>query len=510
MVGLWNRQLTTYPDSSRRYLYLAIVVLATIVLYYQLYIQYGVSTEVIKHYGMTFTYFVYVSVVANIVGAFASLLAGLADRWGRANLVVYGLLAVGLLTAFGLPNAPDKLSYLVLFSAVAFVEGMILVATPALVRDFSPQLDRASAMAYWTMGPVIGSLIVTAVVSGTYTGTTSWQDETRYAGFTGLATFLVALFGLRELAPTLRDQIMVTLRDRTLVEARAKGLHTEAVVHGQWRQMLRLDIVGPAFGIAVYLLLYYAAVGSFVIFFATVFSYPAQRTNSLLNWYWAANAIALIAAGLMSDLVKVRKPFMLIGALGSIVLTILLALRTVAPHTSYYTFALILLGVGVSVASRTRHGWRASPRPSSGTIRRPRRPGSLSTHGPCAPSSPCQQPSYRSSSTASPHWSITVPLCNKHQPKPRPPSRSSIRIQRFSRNWPSIRGGTRRPHYSSRQSKKSVCQDCGQCSRPTPHWRCSIATARACKPPRSATPAGGRSGGGSVWRVRLCSSRSSS
>ncbi len=38
---------------------------------------------------------------------------------------------------------------------VISVEGIILVATPALIRDFSPQVGRGAAMAFWTMGPVL-------------------------------------------------------------------------------------------------------------------------------------------------------------------------------------------------------------------------------------------------------------------------------------------------------------------------------------------------------------------
>jgi MFS family permease len=345
---LWDRQLSTYPNSARRYWYLGVVVAATIVLYYQLYIQYAVSTAIISHYQMTFTFFVYISVVANIIGAFSSLLAGLADRWGRANLVIYGLLSAGLITAFGLPNAPGKLSYLVLFCAVSFVEGMILVATPALVRDFSPQLGRASAMGYWTMGPVVGSLVVTAVVSRTFGGSTTWQDEIRYAGLTGLVMFVIAVLTLRELAPGLRAQVMVTLRDRALVEARARGLDPDVLLRHQWRQMLRLDVAGSAFAISVALLLYFAAVGSFVIYFATVFRYSPQRTNALLNWYWVSDALALVAVGYLSDRLKVRKPFMLIGVVASIVATVAFATRAQHPQTSYYSFALILTAVGIA------------------------------------------------------------------------------------------------------------------------------------------------------------------
>src|ERR1017187_10499106 len=140
--GLWRRQLNHYPDTKHRATYLGIVVLASIILYYELYIQGSVATNIIAQYGMTFRYFVFVSVIGNAIGAFASLAAGLADRWGRANLVAYGLLVTGALIAFGLPNASSKVVYLILFAFVSLVEGVVLVATPALIRDFSPQLGR--------------------------------------------------------------------------------------------------------------------------------------------------------------------------------------------------------------------------------------------------------------------------------------------------------------------------------------------------------------------------------
>jgi hypothetical protein len=86
-------------------------------------------------------------VIGNAVGAFASLGAGLADRWGRANLVVGGLLLSGLLIAFAMLAASSKAEYTVVFELVGTVEGAVLVATPALVRDFSPQVGRGVAKA---------------------------------------------------------------------------------------------------------------------------------------------------------------------------------------------------------------------------------------------------------------------------------------------------------------------------------------------------------------------------
>ena len=182
-IRLPGRQLAHYPETGPRYFYLGVVVLATIVQYYDLYITYAVSTAAIAHYGMTFTFFVYIGVAGGVAGAFASLVAGLADRWGRASLVVGGLLVVGVLVAFVLPEAPNKWTFLLLFAAVSVVEGMVLVATPALIRDFSPQLGRASAMGFWTMGPVLGSVVVTEVTAHTFKGATTFQDEIRWAGY---------------------------------------------------------------------------------------------------------------------------------------------------------------------------------------------------------------------------------------------------------------------------------------------------------------------------------------
>ncbi|MGW3136988.1 MFS transporter [Streptomyces sp. NPDC001139] len=346
LTRLYRRDLADYPPTGRRMAYLAIVVVTTVVLYYMLYIQYAVATSIITHFDMTYRYFVWVSVIGNAIGAFASLVAGLADRWGRANLVVYGLLIASLLVFFGLPNAASKSAYMVLFALVSFIEGIVLVATPALIRDFSPQLGRATAMGYWTMGPVIGSLVVTTVTSNTL-DTATWQDELRYSAMAGFVVFVVAIFALRELSPALRDQTMVSLRDRALVEARARGLDTEAVRRGEWRQMMRLDVLGSAFAIAVFLLLYYAAVGNFVVYFATTFGYTEQRTNALANWYWGANAIALVLVGLLSDRLKVRKPFMIVGAVGSIAVTAIFATRATHLTTDYYTFAWLFIGIGV-------------------------------------------------------------------------------------------------------------------------------------------------------------------
>ena len=350
--ALWYRQVDHYPDTAPRVLYLAIVVLATIILYYQLYVPGAVAPQILSQYHMSFHFYVDVTVVLNAIGAFTSVLAGLADRWGRANLVAYGLGITALLTLFALPHAPNGWAFAVAFCAIGFVEGIILVATPALVRDFSPQLGRASAMGFWTLGPVVGSLVVAEIASHTLGHLVAWQDQFTICGIVGIVVFLLALFFLRELSPKLRDQLMVSMRDRALIEARAQGIDVQAALRNPWRQVVRPDVVLSAIAISVLLIIYYTAVGFNPIYFETNFGFSASQANALGNWWWAADAIALIVVGILSDRLRVRKPFMIVGAVGSAVMTIIYLRDATAHHTSYYTLAwtVALLAVFTAIA----------------------------------------------------------------------------------------------------------------------------------------------------------------
>ena len=353
---LHKRELPAYPADGARRFYLLLVVAITVALYYELYVSGGVAVLMLEHFEMPFNYFVTILAVSNLVGAFASLLAGFCDRFGRANLVVYGLLLVGLITLFGIPNAPDKFTFGVLNALVAFVEGIILVATPALIRDFSPQVGRATAMGFWTVGPVLGSLMVSLLTTLTLDTTKTWQSQYRICGAIGLVVFVVAFFALRELAPALRDQIMVSLRDRALVEAKARGLDTNT--KAPFRQLMHLDIVGSALGVSVLLLFYYTAVAFGTIYMVTIFHFTLAQANTLANWTWGANAVALIIAGMASDKLGVRKPFMLVGGIGALVVSVLFLLQAGQP-TTWTT--LMLLSVAQSILVGTAYAtWMAS------------------------------------------------------------------------------------------------------------------------------------------------------
>ena len=164
---LFVHEIDEYPANAKRTAYLALAVLATIVLYYTYFTQTGVTPQILQYYHMSFAFYVGIVVVSNLIGAFASLPASKTDKLGRSNVIIYGLLLVGLLVAVGVPATTTEWQFAIVISALGLVEGAILVATPALVRDFSPQLGRASAMGFWTVGPVAGSLITSIVATNT-------------------------------------------------------------------------------------------------------------------------------------------------------------------------------------------------------------------------------------------------------------------------------------------------------------------------------------------------------
>ena len=71
-----------------------------------------------------------------------------------------------------------------------------------------------------------------------------------------------------------------------------------------------------------------------------MFGFSTKNANGLLNWEWGFNVFAVILVGSLSDRVRVRKPFMLIGGLGAAVMSVV-NLEQAGHHPGCYTLALI-------------------------------------------------------------------------------------------------------------------------------------------------------------------------
>ena len=344
---LWQRELPEYPTGARRIWYLGIVFAATVVAYYQNFISGAVTLQLLGGFHISFLYFAVVTAIANAIGAIGSLASGIADKVGRANMAIVGLLGVSLVTLLWLPNVTTGLEYGIAFGAAGIFEGVILVVTPALMRDFSPQVGRAQAMAFWTVGPVLGSLLVTEVSSHTLDSHPRWQFQFEVAGWAGLAVCVLALLCLRELNRADRDRIVGALEAGAGATSDSPGLAHEAATRHPYRQMFRLDIIGPAIGISLFLLMYYTAIGVLPAYFQTNLNFSASQSNSLLNWLWATTAVSMLVFGALSDKLRVRKPLILAGALASVPVDIAFLAKADSGSPTFSSIAILLALTGV-------------------------------------------------------------------------------------------------------------------------------------------------------------------
>jgi MFS family permease len=356
-IGLGQRGLEHYPSNGWRIWYLALAVIATIMLYYESYVLPSVAPLVLHSFNLAVSSYALILLASNLIGALSAIFGSMSDRIGRSNLIVYGLLVTGVGT-LAISFTSTLGLFLTLIFVLGFVEGIILVVTPALVRDFSPRFGRALAMGFWTVGPVGGSVLATALASQTLPTYGTWQSQYVIAGIIGLAIFLLCFFCLRELSPGMRDQVMNSVREKELVESRAAGIDVEKALQHPWRQMLHPRLIVSALGISLYLLMYFAAVGYFPIYLSSIFKFSVAQANGLVSVFWIVNVIAAIAIGFISDRTLVRKPYMLVGCLATIVVTLLFISRIGVPTSAaLMTVFLSLFGVTLAVGYVT---WMAA------------------------------------------------------------------------------------------------------------------------------------------------------
>jgi hypothetical protein len=131
------------------------------------------------------------------------------------------------------------------------------------------------------------------------------------------------------------------MKDRALIEARAKGIDIEASLRQPFRQLLKPDVIVSAVGISVFLLVYFTAVGFGLIYFATIFGFSVGTANHLGDWNWGTNVVAVLLVGMVSDRLRVRKPLMVIGGVAAAVLLVVY-LSQAGHHPTFVHLAIIL------------------------------------------------------------------------------------------------------------------------------------------------------------------------
>jgi MFS family permease len=207
-------------------------------------------------------------------------------------------------------------------------------------------------MGFWTLGPVAGYFVLSAVAQAYLpaVGVTfgNWQQLYRFSGYAAIVMFVICLFLLRECSPGVRSQRMAALSERALVEAKAEGLDLAAMTKNRWRQMLHVNTVLSPIAINLFLVIYFTAIAYFVFYLPAFLGFSLSSFNGIQEIYWGVDIVALLVFGFWSDKLMVRKPFMVVGSIGTII-SIFLLLN--AKHgVSFTSMALILSFLSASLA----------------------------------------------------------------------------------------------------------------------------------------------------------------
>lgn len=229
--------------------------------------------------------------------------------------------AAGLIAYFGVPRAHTKWEFAVWYCIMGFADGIALVGTPTLMRDFTPQAGRATAMGVNTLGTGASALLISFFATRLLAHTTDWRVMLHLVGGACLVTFVVLLFTLRELPPHLRGQVVARAADEDVLEQATSAGDDEKVLAvasqgwAKWRTVLTPRIISANLAIMFYLVIFITASGFLTLYNVEVQHLSLSQANNLGTLYWGVNCVALVSFGIISDRLMVRKPVMIAGAL---------------------------------------------------------------------------------------------------------------------------------------------------------------------------------------------------
>src|SRR6266498_3471088 len=94
----WQRELVHYPAAPARVWYLVVTLAIAVTLYSHAFVAVSVLPLLQRELGFTLQHFGLYFMLVFLLSAISSLFGSLSDRFGRANLVVYGSIVAALVT----------------------------------------------------------------------------------------------------------------------------------------------------------------------------------------------------------------------------------------------------------------------------------------------------------------------------------------------------------------------------------------------------------------------------
>jgi len=347
-----RRELAVYPTGKYRLFLLFVVVLANIVASYEGNLA-PIVPLLIKELGITSLIYGQLNAITLLFTAIVVLFIGpYADRFGRSLFVVSGILVTAIFI-FVMTGIDTVAEFLIVKIILGITDAVALGPVAGLVRDFSPQMSRGIAFAFWSMGPVGGPFIANGVAAVTLPMFGTWQSQLYIMGSICLLLWVVVFLFLRDLSPELRGRV-VTHESEAHAQVQPEqstdpaGLPEEKIT---LRRALKIPLVWlQPLGMALFLLIYFTMLVYGPLFFSETYKVDEAIAARLTMFFWVGTFIGLIGSGWLSDRLRLRKIVTTTGALVAAIFNPIWILYGMTPETSQNLVALCSFLAGVTGA----------------------------------------------------------------------------------------------------------------------------------------------------------------
>lgn len=349
-----RRELSQYPKRRYRIFLLAIVVFANIVSSYEGNLA-PIVPLLLPHLDITASTYGQLNAIVLIVTAFTAVLSGvLADRWGRSVLVLISVLLTAVFL-FLMTGITTITGFLTVKIVIGIVDGLALAPIAGLIRDFSPQVGRGLAFAFWTLGPVGGPFIANAVAAWTLPIFGTWQSQLYIMASVCIFLWVVIFLFLRDLSPELRGNVYVSEPELEEEEEPEIAVEQDEVIEVEkvgFATIFAHPIIWlQPIGISIFLLIYFTMTAYGPLLFTEIYNVSAAEGARLTMYVWVGTFFGLTLAGWLSDFFRLRKLFTLGGALLAVLYNPIYIIWGMDPGISMNNATIFAFFIGFTVAT---------------------------------------------------------------------------------------------------------------------------------------------------------------
>lgn len=123
-------------------------------------------------------------------------------------------------------------------------------------------------------------------------------------------------------------------------------------MRGAWQQVLHLPILLGAIGYPLFQFMVITVITFFPLYLSSSAGFPLAQADAMLSVFWVVYGVTALLTGFISDLTIVRKPYILLGCIGTMIATVLLVINSSHRISSLLIIiVLFLLGFSNGISS---------------------------------------------------------------------------------------------------------------------------------------------------------------